>query len=84
MGYWGLNVRLTTLDTESPSWSYGSRIGLAFGYCHYVNNDKTYIAKMHFQEYIYPPYANKSFLLMKKVSSPIQFDAWVCIVSTSR
>jgi hypothetical protein len=83
MGYCGFNVWSTTLDTDSPSWLYGSRIGLAFGYCLYDNNDKPYITKIHFQVYIHPPYANNSFLLMKKASSLIQFDAWVCIVATN-
>jgi len=33
MGDGGLNVSSIDLSTDSPSWPYDSRVGLAFSYC---------------------------------------------------
>jgi hypothetical protein len=43
MGYFGLNVLSINLNTDSPSWSYESRGGLASSYCLCYNNCKTFI-----------------------------------------
>jgi hypothetical protein len=74
MGYYGLNIWLITFNMHSPSWSYGSRVGLAFSYYLYDKNDKPYIANYTFEVYGHPLYVNNSVLLMEKAYAPIQID----------
>jgi hypothetical protein len=56
MGYCGLNVWSITLITDSPSWSYGSHVGLAFSYCLCDNNDKPCIVIGSFKSHSHSPY----------------------------
>jgi hypothetical protein len=83
MGYCGLNVWSITLNTDLPNWSYGSRVGLAFGYYLCDNNDKPYIANFTFKVHSHSPYVNNSRLLVEKASIMIRFNACVCVVIVS-
>jgi hypothetical protein len=52
----GLNVLSINLNTDSPSWSYDSRVGLVFSYCLCYNNGKPYIANCTFKLHSHSPY----------------------------
>jgi len=83
---WGIMDQMygrLLMNTNSPSWSYGSPVVLEFSYCIYDDRDKPFVSNCTFKICILPPYFNNSLLLTEKASAPIQFNARVRVVATA-
>jgi hypothetical protein len=84
MGYCGLNVLSINLNTDSPSWSYDSRVGLASSYCLCYNNGKPCIVICTTQiTQSLSLCLITQYCLMERVAAPIRIDVWVCVVATT-
>jgi hypothetical protein len=71
------------VNTNSPSWSYGSPVVLELSYCICDDKDEPFVANCTFKRYNHPPYVNSSVLLLERASAPIRLDAWVGIATTT-
>jgi hypothetical protein len=76
------HISPTILSTDPSSWLCNNRVSLAFGYYSCDNKDKTFVANCSFTERGHSPHI-KLIIFIRRVSAPIQLDAWVCIATTT-